>query len=90
MKNIILNKVKELESDIITFDYEDSISLTIDDCEGFDEDWNVIDRQLDNPNGVDRLLEFLTNTCKSVVSDFYTTFHYDNFDVIVGYSSFDE
>ena len=89
MKNIILNKVKELESDIIMFDFDTTIRLTIDDIEGFDEDWSEIERELENSNGVNEFLEFLANTCKSMEQDFYTTYNYDDFDVIVGYSSFD-
>ncbi len=89
MKNIILNKVKELESDIIMFDFDNTIRLTIDDLEGFDEDWSEVERELENPEGVDKFLEFLSSTCKSMEQDFYTTYNYDDFNVIVGYSSFD-
>lgn len=89
MKNIILNKVKELESDITMFDFDNTINLTIDDLEGFDEDWSEVERELENSNGVNEFLEFLANTCKSMEQDFYTTYNYDGFNVVVGYSSFD-
>ena len=89
MKNIILNKVKELESDITMFDFDNTINLTIDDLEGFTEDFEEVGRELENPEGVEKFLEFLSSTCKSVEQDFYTTYNYDGFDVIVGYSSFD-
>ena len=89
MKNIILNKVKKLESDIIMFDFDNTINLTIDDCEGFTEEWSEVAREFDNPKGVEEFLEFLASTCKSMEQDFYTTYNYDGFNVVVGYSSFD-
>lgn len=85
MKDTILNKVKELGNDIMMFTYDDTIDLTIDDLECFDEDLLVVE----NSNKVDEFLEFLSNTCKSMKQDFYTTYYYDDFEVIVGYSSFD-
>lgn len=93
MKNTIINKLEELGADVIYTDFTDSkdnyISVDFNDFDGFDEDWSEIDREYDNPQKVAEMSKFLEDNCSSKEDDFYTTYHFDGFDVVVGYTSYD-
>ena len=62
--------------------------ITVDDFEGFDEDWSEIMRDYDE-EAVDGLIEWLEEHCISEDGDFYSYYHFEEFDVQLGYSSFD-
>jgi hypothetical protein len=65
------------------------INLTIDDFEGFDENWGEIDREYVDADAVDEVLEWLKKNANSVDGDFYTYYEFGEIDVEVGYTSFD-
>lgn len=89
MKNIILEKLNNLGNDVDFNEYNGVIEINFNDFEGFDEDWNEVLRDYDNPSMVSELLDFLSNNCKEVVNDFYTTYIFNDFQVVVGYASYD-
>lgn len=89
MKNIILEKLNNLGNDVDFNEYNGVIEIDFNDFCGFDEDWNEVLRDYDNPSMVSELLDFLSNNCKEVVNDFYTTYIFNDFQVIVGYASYD-
>jgi len=62
--------------------------LTINDFEGFDDDWNEIMRDYDEEK-VDILLEWLKNHASSVNMDYYELYHFNGFDVEIGFTSYD-
>ena len=63
--------------------------LTLEDFEGFDEHWHEIMREYDNKEAVNALLDWLETNCTEHHEDFYTYYEFSDFQVIVGYSSFD-
>ena len=63
--------------------------LTLEDFEGFNENWHEIEREYDNEEAVDALLNWLETNCIEQREDFYTYYIFPDFQVIVGYSSFD-
>jgi hypothetical protein len=65
------------------------IELTIDDFEGFDEDWSEVDRELEDDIGVEEVLDWLEENADSVEGDFYCYYHFGDIVVEVGYTSFD-
>ena len=67
----------------------ETLDVTLEDFEGFDEDWAEIDREYDNPEAVNAFLEMLEAECSSQEGDFYVTYHFKGFDVQLGYASFD-
>ena len=72
------------------YDVSDNhIDLTIDDFEGFDEDWHEIDREYDDPEAVEEVLEWLEENADFVDGDFYRYYHFGEIVVEVGYTSFD-
>lgn len=89
MKNIILEKLNNLGNDVDFNEYNGVIEIDFNDFEGFDEDWNEVLRDYDNPSMVSELLDFLSNNCKEVIKDFYTTYIFNDFQVVVGYASYD-
>lgn len=68
---------------------DNHIDLTIDDCEGFDEDWSRVDRELVDEDTVEEVLEWLEENADCVDGDFYRYYHFDDIVVEVGYTSFD-
>ena len=63
--------------------------LTLEDFEGFDEHWHEIMRVYDNEKAVNALLDWMETNCTEQREDFYTYYTFSDFQVIVGYSSFD-
>lgn len=79
-----LATVKDIEID----DWDDEIKVTVQDFEGFDEDWCEVFRDYDD-EAVDAMLEWLEAHCDHYDGDFYVYFYFEGFEVCVGYTSFD-
>ena len=90
MKKIIA-MVEELKSDIDYYfrELDNTLVLTIDDFEGFDENWCEIDRKLENEEGVKYLIQYLKDNCIAYDDDLYIDYEFKGFRVRLGYSSFD-
>lgn len=65
------------------------IGVTLCDFEGFGENNEEIYRPYDNETAVEEFLEMLLEEALEVEDDFYTIYHFDGFDVKVGYESYD-
>lgn len=73
-------------------DYEvtgNRIELTINDFEGFDENWSEIDRKFVDENAVDEVLKWLEENADYVDGYLYRYYHFGEIVVEVGYTSFD-
>lgn len=64
------------------------LRVTVNDFEGFDEDWSEIMRDYDG-EAVDDLIEWLDEHCISADGDFYSYYEFEGFTVQLGYSSYD-
>ena len=72
------------------YDISDNhIDLTIDDFEGFDDDWCEVDREFVDADAVEEVLEWLEENADCVDGDFYHYYHFGEIVVEVGYTSFD-
>ena len=72
------------------YDISDNhIDLTIDDFEGFDDDWCEVDREFVDADAVEEVLEWLEENADYVDGDFYHYYHFGEIVVEVGYTSFD-
>ena len=72
------------------YDVDDNrVNLTINDFEGFDDDWSEIARELVNAAAVEEVLDWLEENSDSADGDFYEYYHFGNIVVEVGYTSFD-
>ena len=73
-----------------SYDVTDNhIELTIDDFDGFDEDWNEIDREFVDEDLVDEVLEWLEENADYADGDFYRSYYFGKIVVEVDYSYFD-
>lgn len=66
-----------------------SYELTLEDFEGFDEDWNEIMREYDHPNAIDALLDWLEANYIDKTERLYTRYTFLDFQVTLEYASFD-
>lgn len=72
------------------YDVDDNrINLTINDFEGFDDDWSEMDREFVDAKAVEEVLDWLEENANSVEGDSYEYYHFDDIVVEVGYTSFD-
>ena len=68
---------------------DNNIDLTINDFEGFDENWSEIDREFVDADAVGEVLEWLEENADCVDGDFYHCYHFGDIVVEVGCTSFD-
>lgn len=76
--------------DIETFEHLDGeIEVTVNDFEGFDEDWEEIEREY-NEEEVEKIYNTLKENCNEYVNNsMYPKFKFENFTVTWGYASYD-
>ena len=84
----VINIIRDCK-DVTFFDYgQPRIHVTIEDFEGFDEDWN--EQMLDyDANEVARMERRLAEVANKVERGFYDYYYFDDFTVVVGYASYD-
>lgn len=72
------------------YDVDDNrINLTINDFEGFDDNWSEIDREFVDAKVVEEVLDWLEENADSPEGDFYEYYHFGDIVVEVRYTSFD-
>lgn len=89
MFDTLMNLINACEYDVDFWEENGMVHLTIEDFEGFDDDYDEIMRDYCNPEGVDALLNWLDANCDFKVEEFYTIYSFDGFFVKLGYSSFE-
>ena len=89
-REMMLTAIETLGADASLWDEEDyCLDVTLEDFEGFDADWSEVDREYDDEEAVEAFLEMLEAECSSREGDFYVVYHFEGFDVRLGYASFD-
>lgn len=90
-REMVMELLAMAGADLDVYEYTDGsqISVTVEDFEGFDDDYNEIDRELDNAELVESIESQLAKSALSVFDDFYRCFEFDGFTVVWGYASFD-
>ena len=89
-----MEKMKEqllaLCEDISFWEYtnENKLDVTVEDFEGFDEDWDEVYADIDD-NAVDKMIEWLESHCDSHEGDFYYYYTFGNLVVCLGWASYD-
>ena len=74
----------------VDFDVEDaSISLTINDFEGFNEDWSEVMHDFADADLVEAIEDALDEMADSTEGDFYVYYHFAQWTVCLGYTSYD-
>ena len=85
----ILAQLDRISADSYYDVNDNHIDLTIDDFEGFDEDWSEIYRELVDEDAVEEILKWLEENADYIDGDFYRYYHFGEIVVEVGYTSFD-
>ena len=86
---IITTQLDRISADSDYYVHGNNIDLTIDDFEGFDDDWCEVDREFIDADAVEEVLDWLEENADCVDGDFYRYYHFGNIVVEVGYTSFD-
>ena len=82
--------VEACDADVVLGMGRDGVyRLTFDDFEGFDDDWSEVDREYDHPAEVEALGDWMDEHCDHTEGDFYVTYFFDGFAVMVAYTSMD-
>ena len=93
MLKIIIAMLKKISEDVEYYVHKiegekPKLEITVYDFEGFDEDWSEIMRDYD-VDAVQNLIDWLEEHCISKDDDFYSYYYFEDFDVELGYSSYD-
>lgn len=63
--------------------------VTVEDFEGFDDDWNEVDREIVQEDLLDDFLEALNEQALRMEGDFYYYYYFDGYRINLGYASYD-
>lgn len=69
-------------------DDDGDVHVTVEDFEGFDDDWDEIMRDYDE-EAVEDVYEALASAAVTVIEDFYTVLDMGDFSISWGYASYD-
>lgn len=89
MMTAILERIEQLGADASVLVGDERIYVTLEDFDGFDEDWSEIERPFDHPELVDGFLEWLRAECDYSDEEFTMYYHFGDLVVVVHYSSMD-
>ena len=86
---LITNQLDRISADSWYNITDNRIDLTINDFDGFDEDWNEMYREFVDEDLVDEVLEWLEENADYIDGDLYRSYYFGEICVEVGYTSFD-
>lgn len=86
-KTEMLAILETLTEDIYYSVKDNMVRVTVDDFEGFDDDWHEIMREYANAERVEEFLDMLDEYPHE--GDFYVVYHFEDFDLQLGFTSFD-
>lgn len=86
---MILAQLDRISADAWYYVTGNHIDLTINDFEGFDEDWSEVYREFVDEDAVDEVLEWLEEHADCVDGDYYHSYYFGDIEVEVDYISFD-
>ena len=83
-------QLEALCEDISFWEYDDEnkLDVTIEDFEGFDEDWCEVFADIDD-DAVEVMIEWLESHCDSHEGDFYYYYTFGDLVVCLGWASYD-
>ena len=83
-------QLEALCEDISFWEYDDEnkLDVTIEDFEGFNEDWDEVYADIDD-DAVDKMIEWLESHCDSHEGDFYYYYTFGDLVVCLGWASYD-
>ena len=85
---VMLEELKEV-GDVNFFDNGKVITVNFNDFYGFTSNGEELVRPYTNEKLVNKVISFLNNNCVSKSGDFYVNYHFNDFVVVVSFSSYD-
>lgn len=70
------------------WDDENKLDVTVEDFEGFDDDWDEVYADIDD-DAVEKMIEWLESHCDSHEGDLYHYYTFGDLVVCLGWASFD-
>jgi hypothetical protein len=89
MKELLEMLVNACGVDVDMTEIDNTCHIDFNDFEGFDENWDEIMRDYENPQAVSNLINWLNDNCLYCDEEYYTTYDFGDFIVKVGYTSYD-
>lgn len=75
--------------DIEYYFNQNELNIDLNDFEGFDNDYNEIDRDFVNEDLVNQILDFIENNAILIEDNLYKTYQLNDNKIIIGCASFD-
>lgn len=90
MKELLkmLEESKNL-GDVDYYTYENELNIDFNDFDGFDDEWNEVEREYTNENLVNKILNYIETNATLIKDSLYQTYQLDDKIIVIGYTSFD-
>lgn len=90
MKELLkmLEESKNL-GDVDYYTYENELNIDFNDFDGFDDEWNEVEREYTNENLVNKILNYIETNATLIKDSLYQTYQLDDKTIVIGYTSFD-
>ena len=90
MKELLemLEKSKNL-GDVDYYTCENELNIDFNDFDGFDDEWNEIERKYNNENLVNQILNYIETNATLIKNSLYQTYQLNDKIIVIGYTSFD-
>lgn len=90
MKELLkmLEESKNL-GDVDYYTYENEFNIDFNDFDGFDDEWNEVEREYTNENLVNKILNYIETNATLIKDSLYQTYQLDDKTIVIGYTSFD-
>ena len=90
MKELLemLEKSKNL-GDVDYYIYENELNIDFNDFDGFDDEWDEIERKYNNENLVNQILNYIETNAILIKDSLYQTYQLNDKIIVIGYTSFD-
>lgn len=90
MKELLkmLEESKNL-GDVDYYTYENELNIDFNDFDGFDDEWNEVEREYTNENLINKILNYIETNATLIKDSLYQTYQLDDKTIVIGYTSFD-
>ena len=90
MKELLkmLEESKNL-GDVDYYTYENELNIDFNDFDGFNDEWNEVEREYTNENLVNKILNYIETNATLIKDSLYQTYQLNDKTIVIGYTSFD-
>ena len=84
----MLEESKNL-GDVDYYACENELNIDFNDFDGFDDEWDEIERKYNNENLVNQILNYIETNATLIKDSLYQTYQLNDKVIVIGYTSFD-